>query len=340
MLINRILIVGHGSIGKRHLQLARNLFPDADIRVLRHLKSTSTPENSNGCFDNIEDVHSFAPQLAVIANPATFHTDVALKLTEQGVHLLIEKPIAASQESIQLLLDLSRKNNTVLLVGYNLRFLSSLQEFRSALHLQTIGKVLSVRCEIGQFLPSWRPNTDYRQGVSARSKLGGGVLLELSHEIDYLRWIFGEVEWVTAILSQQSDLDIDVEDTAHLIFGFTDKIEDKIQLIASVNLDFIRHDITRLCTAIGDIGSLRWDGIAGTIEQFDLESKTWVEVFRDEEKDSYASEWKHFLKCISGYEKPLISGNDGLKVLEVIEAARQSSLDKEQVKVVYEKSKE
>jgi len=320
--------------------LARNLFPDADIRVLRHLKSTSTPENSNGCFDNIEDVHSFAPQLAVIANPATFHTDVALKLTEQGVHLLIEKPIAASQESIQLLLDLSRKNNTVLLVGYNLRFLSSLQEFRSALHLQTIGKVLSVRCEIGQFLPSWRPNTDYRQGVSARSKLGGGVLLELSHEIDYLRWIFGEVEWVTAILSQQSDLDIDVEDTAHLIFGFTDKIEDKIQLIASVNLDFIRHDITRLCTAIGDIGSLRWDGIAGTIEQFDLESKTWVEVFRDEEKDSYASEWKHFLKCISGYEKPLISGNDGLKVLEVIEAARQSSLDKEQVKVVYEKSKE
>jgi predicted dehydrogenase len=340
MLINRILIVGHGSIGKRHLQLARNLFPDADIRVLMHLKSTSTPDNSNGCFDNIEDVHSFAPQLAVIANPATFHTAVALKLTEWGVHLLIEKPIAVSQESIQLLLDLSRKNNTVLLVGYNLRFLSSLQEFRSALHLQKIGKVLSVRCEVGQFLPSWRPNTDYRQGVSARSKLGGGVLLELSHEIDYLRWIFGEVEWVTAILSQQSDLDIDVEDTAHLIFGFTAKIEDRIQLIASVNLDFIRRDITRLCTAIGDQGSLRWDGLAGTIGQFDLESKTWVEVFRDEEKDSYASEWKHFLKCISGYEKPLISGNDGLKVLEVIEAARQSSLDKEQVKVVYEKSKE
>jgi len=340
MLINRILIVGHGSIGKRHLGLARNFFPDADIRVLRHVKSTSTPENSNGCFDNIEDAYSFAPQLAVIANPATFHIEVALKLTEHGVHLLIEKPIAASRESILLLLDLSRKNNTVLLVGYNLRFLSSLQEFRSALHLQTIGKVLSVRCEIGQFLPSWRPNADYKQGVSARSMLGGGVLLELSHEIDYLRWIFGEVEWVTAILSQQSDLDIDVEDTAHLIFGFTTKIVDKIQLIASVNLDFIRHDTARLCTAIGDKGSLRWDGLAGTVEQFDLESKTWVEVFRDEEKDSYVSEWKHFLKCILGYEKPLISGSDGLKVLEIIEAARQSSLDKVQVKVVYEKPKE
>ena len=340
MLISRILIVGHGSIGKRHLELARSFFPDADIRVLRHSKSISTPENSNGCFHSIEDAYSFAPQLAVIANPATFHVEVALKLIKQGVHLLIEKPIAATRDGIQLLLDLSRKNNTVLLVGYNLRFLSSLQKFRSALHLQTIGKVLSVRCEIGQFLPSWRPNTDYRQGVSARSSLGGGALLELSHEIDYLRWIFGEVEWVTAILNKQSELDIDVEDTAHLIFGFTPKIEDKIQLIASVNLDFIRHDTTRLCTAIGDMGSLRWNGLAGTVEQFNMEKKTWDEVYHDKKEDSYVSEWKHFLKCLSGHDKPLIGGKDGLKVVEIIEAARQSSLDKKQVKVVYENSKD
>ena len=340
MLINRILIVGHGSIGKRHLLLARDLFPDADIRVLRHLKNKSTPESSNGCYDNIADALRFAPQIAVIANPASFHIEVALKLTKLGTHLLIEKPIAASLESIQLLIDLSRNNNTILLVGYNLRFLSSLQEFRTALQLKTIGKVLSVRCEAGQFLPSWRPNTDYRQAVSARSKLGGGVLLELSHEIDYLRWIFGEVEWVTAILSQQSDLDVDVEDTAHLIFGFKGKITDKMQMIASVNLDFIRHDSTRSCTAIGDKGSLRWDGLAGTVEKFDLESKSWIEIFRDEEKDSYILEWKHFLKCISAYEKPLINGNDGLKVIEIIEAARQSSKDKMQVKIFNEESKE
>ena len=339
-MISRILIVGHGSIGKRHLQLARTLLPNADIRVLRHQPCTSTPEYSNGCFDNIEDVYEFAPQVAVIANPATFHIQVALKLTVKGVHLLIEKPIAESVENIPLLLELSQKNNTILLVGYNLRFLASLQQFRAALQSQTIGRVLSVRCEIGQFLPSWRPDSDYKQGVSARSELGGGALLELSHEIDYLRWIFGEVDWVSAILSQQSDLDIDVEDTAHLIFGFTTQIVDKIQLIASVNLDFIRHDTTRACTAIGDKGSLRWDGLAGTVEQFDLEGKTWVEVYRNEEKDSYVSEWKHFLNCISGYEKPLISGNDGLKVLEIIEAVRQSSLDKVQVKVSSEKSKE
>ena len=337
-MISRILIVGHGSIGKRHLQLARTLLPNADIRVLRHQPCTSTPEYSNGCFDNIEDVYEFAPQVAVIANPATFHIQVALKLTAKGVHLLIEKPIAESVENIPLLLELSQKNNTILLVGYNLRFMSSLHQFRESINSQSIGKVLSVRCEIGQFLPSWRPDTDYRQGASARSDLGGGALLELSHEIDYLRWIFGEIEWVSAALSQQSILDIDVEDTAHLIFGFNAEKNDKSQLVASVTLDFVRHDTTRLCTAIGDKGSLRWDGLLGSVEQFDIDSRAWLDISldHDQDKNSYLSEWNHFLKCISGEEKPLITGWDGLKVIEIIEAARQSSIDKAHVKVVYD----
>lgn len=335
MRINRILIVGHGSIGKRHLRLARNFFPDADIRVLGHLKRTSMPEHSNGFFNNIDDLHNFVPQLAVIASPAPFHIEVALKLTEQGVHLLIEKPIATSVEKIPQLLELSKRNNTILLVGYNLRFMSSLQKFRESIHSQTIGKVLSVRCEIGQFLPSWRPNTDYKQCVSARSSLGGGALLELSHEIDYLRWIFGEIQWVSATLCKQSDLDIDVEDTAHLIFGFNSEEIDKRQLVASVTLDFIRHDTTRLCTAIGDKGSLRWDGVTGAIKQFDINKKTWIDIDHIHDEDSYVAEWSHFLKCIAGDENPITTGRDGLKVIEIIEAARQSSEDKAHVKVVH-----
>ena len=82
------------------------------------------------------------------------------------------------------------------MTAYNLRFLPSLQAYRERIQFGVIGKVLSVRCEIGQYLPSWRPGSDYRQAVSASRALGGGALLELSHEIDYLRWIFGEVAWV------------------------------------------------------------------------------------------------------------------------------------------------
>jgi predicted dehydrogenase len=204
-MINKVLIVGLGSIGKRHLRLARELLPNADIRVLRHQHTSDIPENSNGCFFNIEDAVHFKPQIAVVAGPAPFHIDIAEALAFAGTHLLIEKPLSSSLDNVAKLLETCRKQRVILLTGYNLRFLPSLQKFRELLSEGILGELLSVRCEVGQYLPSWRPDDDYRIGVSARRDLGGGVLLELSHELDYLRWIFGEVEWVSAILSKQSN---------------------------------------------------------------------------------------------------------------------------------------
>ncbi len=325
-LINRILIVGLGSIGKRHLRLARDLFPVADIRVLRHQAFSEVAEFSNGCFSSIQEAINFVPQLAVIASPAPFHIFTAQALAELGTHLLIEKPLSVSFDGVEKLLESCKKKNIVLLTGYNLRYLISLQHFRDMLEVGVIGKVLSVRCEIGQYLPSWRPHIDYRQGVSARHDLGGGALLELSHELDYLRWIFGEIDWVKATLSRQSNFEIDVEDTAHLILGFASKCNGD-RLIATVNLDFIRHDTTRLCTVIGEQGSLRWNGLSGGVDIYKAGSKKWRMLSRQPYKsdDSYIAEWQNFIACIQGNEVPLITGEDGLKVLEIIEAARNSA---------------
>ena len=152
------------------------------------------------------------------------------------------------------------------------------------------------------------------------------MLLELSHEIDYLRWIFGDVAWINATLSRQSALEIDVEDTAHLILGFSPAVNGH-QLIGTVNLDLVRHDSTRICTAIGENGSLRWNGLTGVVEQFEAGAKEWRELFRHQHQrdDSYLAEWRHFLGCVADGVPPLISGEDGLGVLRIIEAARQSS---------------
>jgi predicted dehydrogenase len=334
-LINRILIVGLGSIGKRHLRLARELLPNADIRVLRHQPTGEVPEFSNGCFLRIDEAIAFAPQIAVIASPAPFHIAMAQALAEAGVHLLIEKPLSASLDGVTQLLETCHQQSTVLLTGYNLRFLPSLQRFRDLLSDGVIGKVLSVRCEIGQYLPSWRPDADYRKGVSARRDLGGGALLELSHEIDYLRWLFGEVDWVKAKLSHQSNLEIDVEDTALMILGFMPLGESK-QLIGTVNLDFIRHDTTRLCIAIGERGSLRWNGLTGQVSAYMSGEKEWRELFHHQHQrdDSYLAEWKNFISCVTENITPLITGEDGLKVLEIIEAARSSAASGCQVSVV------
>lgn len=325
-LIERILIVGLGSIGKRHLRIARKLFPQADIRVLRHLPNNEVIEHSDGSFFNIQEAIEFLPQLAVIANPAPFHIPTAKLLAEIGTHLLIEKPLAVSLDGVNELITTCREKKLVISTGYNLRYLPSLQRYRELLREGMIGKILSVRTEMGQYLPDWRPDSHYMGGVSARSDLGGGVLLELSHEIDYLRWIFGEIKWVRATVSRQSDLKIDVEDTAHLILGIlTPQYSD--ELIASVSLDFIRHDVTRLCTAIGEHGSLRWDGLSSVISFYGIGAGKWQEVFtfQHQRDDSYLAEWLDFIACIKGRKRPLVDGEDGLGVMQIIEAARKSS---------------
>ena len=163
--------------------------------------------------------------------------------------------------------------------------------------------------------------------MSARRFLGGGVLLELSHELDYLRWIFGEVNWVKAVLAKQSNLEIDVEDTAFLILGLVQQSSKK-NLICSVDLDFIRHDTTRLCTAIGEMGSLRWNGLTGQIALYEAGGKDWRELFhiphlRD---DSYLAELSCFIDCVVNNKIPPISGKDGLEVMKIIDAAYKSGL--------------
>ena len=190
-MINKVLIVGQGSIGKRHLRLMRGLLQSAEIMVLRHSKTNEIPELADGYFYTLQEAITFAPDIAIIANPATLHIETAEALAKIGTHVLIEKPISSSIDGVQNIINLSEKNRSILMTGYNLRFSESLNYFKEQLDSNKIGQLSSVRCEVGQFLPSWRPEQNYQNTVSANSKLGGGVLLELSHEIDYIRWIFG-----------------------------------------------------------------------------------------------------------------------------------------------------
>lgn len=326
MSIERVLIVGLGSIGQRHLRIARLQLPDADIRVLRHQPCKELPEFADASCTQLREAIDFAPQIAVIASPASFHLPIASALARIGTHLLVEKPLAADLQGVEDFLAFCQSKKVILMIGYNLRFLPSLKKFRDFVKANTIGQVQSVRCEIGQFLPTWRPDLDYRNSVSAQRILGGGVLLELSHELDYLRWIFGEIDWLIATLSRQSALEIDVEDSAHITLGFHADEGEKA-LIGTLNMDFIRHDTTRLCSAIGEFGTLRWNGLTGVVELLEEGANDWSEIYRHKHHrdDSYLAEWQHWLACIRIGEKPLISGEDGLKALRIVDAARRSS---------------
>ena len=325
-LISRILIVGLGSAGTRHLRLARKLFPDSQIKVLQHRTQSTIPQFSDGCFSTMVEAIQFAPQIAIIANPSTFHVEVAQELAQAEIHLLIEKPLSSSLEGVARLIETCKDRKSILMIGYNLRYSPSLQHFRKLLGEGIISSLLSVRCEVGQYLPSWRPESDYRQGVSAKKELGGGALLELSHEIDYMRWIFGEVEWVRAALSQQSKLEINVEDSAHLTVGFLPNTGGR-QLIGTLNLDLIRHDHTRICTVIGEKGTLRWNGLTGEVDLFEEGATSWKKLYSHKPMpdETYKAELQDFVDSIEKKRIPFITGDDGLRVLEIIEAVRISA---------------
>jgi predicted dehydrogenase len=319
----RILIVGYGSIGQRHLRIVRALHPSASIAILRQQSGSQVPDGANYCFYNIEDALKFCPDVALIASPATHHLAVAIPLAANGVHMLIEKPISDVSCYVSDFLEKGMRSNSVIAVGYNLRHSLSLKKFKEMLLQNIVGVPWSVRSEVGQFLPSWRPLSDYKKSVSSQKKLGGGVLLELSHEIDYLQWIFGDIDWVQSVLTRQSNLEIDVEDSAHIIIGFH-KNAGEHALIGTINMDFIRRDATRICTVIGEIGSLRWDGIRGIVQRYDDREMGWVDVYSNQggKDDPYIFQWQEFLSLIRGHSGACASGLDGLKVVEVVESIR------------------
>ena len=333
MNLKSILIVGLGSIGLKHLRIAREIFPESRIAVLRHKETNEIPEGADEIFFNLSDAIQFQPQIAIICSPASTHIEISRALVKQGIHILIEKPISNEQKGLEELNCEAVENNCVLTVGYNLRFLSSLQKFKNLIDKNFVGDLYSVRSEVGQYLPSWR-KADYRKTVSAQKILGGGALLELSHELDYMRWIFGEVESVQAQLSRQSQLDIDVEDTAHIILKFKEN-KNNTNLIASLNLDFIRHDKVRMCHAIGDKGSLRWNGLTGDVDLFKSDKSGWNNIYKNkaDQDETYKNEWLHFIECINKKKSPNISFQDGIKVLDIVDAIKIASSTGRKVKV-------
>ena len=334
---NRVLIVGLGSIGQKHLAVANRVLPGSEIAVMSSNKEYSS--TSVNFMKSLNEALVFKPNLTVICNPAPMHVQIAQIFAELNSHLFIEKPISNNPVGVRKLLETCNSKNLIVQTGYNLRFSESLKKFREKILSGILGEISEIYATAGQYLPDWRPDRDYRTTVSAQKTLGGGVLLELSHEIDYLRWIFGEVNWVSGFLSTTSDLEIDVEDTAKFNLGFKNWNLGK-DLVAEVSLDFVRKVPERSCKVVGDKGILVWNGLIGEVdflpEKDDLNEKFRYEDFGFEK--TYEDEWKDFVHCIRTGNKPLVTGEDGLRVVEIIESIREASVTGAKVDVMYDKT--
>ena len=312
--------MGLGSIGRRHLRLVKELRPELNIIAMRSGKGQNFEEGNllNGSVYSLEEAINYGIEAAIIATPAVNHIQQGIELMKRGIHLLIEKPLSHSLENINELLKISNKSKSVGLLGYCLRHNPGALKFKGKLDDKEIGQILHVRVDCGSYLPDWREGIDYRQSVTAKSELGGGVLLELSHEFDYIRWFFGEMKSVFANIKDSGSLDIDVEDSVDIIFDAEQGYS------ISVHLDFNTHNNRRECTARCSNGDLTWDAIDNKLIWKPADGVEEVEAYQNDSNYVYKEQLKHFFNCIESGNKPSVSIHDGVAVLEMIDSIKES----------------
>lgn len=319
----RAAFIGFGSIAKRHVENLRRVCPDVEVMALRRRAQTSPGVDIVAT--EWSDVVAFTPDVAFVTSPSSFHVEQAQKVVERGIDVLIEKPLSNTLAGIPSLESAQKNSRSIVMLAYQFRFYKPLQRVRELLTKESIGRIQSIRIETGMHLPDWRPHLDYRESVSAQRSLGGGVLLELSHELDYLTWLFGGANRVCALTGKQSNLELDVEDSAEIL------LEMKSGAFASVHIDMTQRVPHRAFRVCGSKGSLEWDWATHTVRHWTLATQSWQEeVFSETERNTmYEYQLAHFLECVETRTTPTVGLPDGIAALKLVDAINRSN-EKEQ----------
>ena len=214
----KAVIIGGGSIGKRHSQNLNNINVSTRIIDIDEI-------------DNIDNILNEGFDMGLVCTPNINHIEHCYKLAEWDIPIFCEKPFYSNKEGIDKLLDIVEEKNLITMVGCNLRFTPEVKKINS--------KSKYINVYFGYDLKKWRPQTDHLKSYSANKNLGGGVLLDVIHELDYLYYKFGEIEKVSYIKDKLTDITNDTED---LVIG---RIEFKNGTIADFTLNYLSEEYQR-----------------------------------------------------------------------------------------------
>jgi len=330
----KFLIAGLGSIGRRHF---RNLIAlgEKDIVLLRTRKATLPDDELAGFSvetDLQQALQKHRPQAVIVANPTSLHLDVAIPAAEAGCHILLEKPVSHSLERLDLLQRTAAQSGSKILVGFQFRYHPTLNKARELIQSGALGKVLTVHAHWGEYLPQWHPWEDYRQGYAARADLGGGVIVTLTHPLDYLRYLLGDAEALWSFNGHISPLEVDVEDVAEIGLKFTNGA------VGGVHVNYFQRPPVHRLEIVGTQGTLRWDNADGILQHHrlpdafgsyaDLPPAPVLEAFSPpegfERNQLFVAQTRHFVEMARGESEPLCSLNDGVQALRLALAAYES----------------
>ena len=296
----RVLIVGLGSIARRHIAAMRRIDPEVELTALRSgAGGPSVP--------GVRDIRSLdeagAPfDFAIVSNPTACHADAIRALLPLGIPLFIEKPLFARLGEEELLEEIRRRGIRTY-VACNLRFCDTLRFLHDFVQGLRVNEV-NVYC--GSYLPEWRPGTDWRQCYSARPELGGGVHIDLIHELDYVHWLFGDPLRSRKTLRHASSLGIEAVDYANYCLEYKD-------FCVSVILDYFRRDYKRTVEVVADSGT--WTADLGAGRVTDAGGRVLFES-RQADGDDYWEQMKYFLSLLR--EEAPVPFNDVFEAYQVL----------------------
>ena len=330
----KFLIAGLGSIGRRHF---RNLIAlgERDIVLLRTRKGTLPDDELAGYpveTELQEALKKHKPDAVIVANPTSMHMDIAIPAAEAGCRILLEKPVSHSLERLDALQEAAEKSGSRILVGFQFRYHPTLNKAREIIQANTLGKILTVHAHWGEYLPQWHPWEDYRQSYAARADLGGGVIVTLTHPLDYLRYLLGEVESLWSFNGHISPLEVDVEDVAEIGLKFVNGT------VGGVHVNYFQRPPVHRLEIVGTNGTLRWDNAHGILHFHKMPASFGsfsdqppapvIESFfpsEDFERNQlFVAQTRHFIEVVRGESEPVCGLEDGVMALRLALAAYES----------------
>lgn len=317
--MKNVAVIGLGNIATRHRRNLKQLFPQATLFAMS--ASGRIPVDAVTDCDyitaSIDELIDSKIELAIIASPATLHAQHAIPLIKAGIPTLIEKPVVADVKDIAALQNIIKATKTPVAIGYCLRYLPSGLKVKDILAQKKLGTLYNAFIQIGQYLPDWRPNKDYRDSVSANKHLGGGALLELSHELDYAQWLLGDLTVEHAILRSSKELGLDVEDMADII------LRTEQGVINNIHLDFLQRSVQRNCSLLGSGGRLEWNLIENSVIFYGSEGTEVIYSEPEWDKNKmYLAMLEDFVGMIHGKPHQCVELSVAVKTVQLIDTIK------------------
>jgi len=283
----KIIFFGLGSIGTKHASIIQKNY-GYELFAFRTNKGQEKNNLNIKEFYNLKDAFAIKPDIAFITNPTCLHIKTAFECATKNINLFIEKPIDCALNGINELYSEIKKRKIFSYVAYNLRFHPVIEELKKIINKQE--KPIYFRVVCSSYLPDWRSNQDYTKSYSAKSKMGGGVILDLSHEFDYISWLFGEIEQIKGFSGKISNLKIDSEDIADLTISCKSKIK------GSLHLDYFSKNNQRKISIYFNDRYIEGDLISNRIKIINKNNKEKKKKFSFIIDETYTKQLEYFFK--------------------------------------------